>query len=342
MLYILYGRDSFSLRQALAELKASLDRDGMLQSNTSLLDGRQASPEELMALCNAVPFLSSHRLVIVEGLLSRLEGTAAPRGASRRSRSRGGKPGSWQAMADYVDGMPATTVLVLVDDEVSPANLLLAALRGKGQVRHFPPLQLNDVPAWVRRRAQEVGLSLTQRAVTLLVDLVGNDLWALAGELDKLIAYAVGRPVDEADVQALVSAARDVTVFPLVDSIVEGRTDQAMRLLRQFIAQGNDHSHVFAMVLRQYRHLVLARELIDQGAPSSDIGQRLHLRSPYALERLMEQAHRYDLPRLKAAHQRLLATDAAIKRGIYNEDLALELLLLDLAAVARPRSAARP
>lgn len=332
MLYIFYGRDTFSLRRALADLKASLDADGMLESNTSLLDGRQISPQELMAVCDTVPFLAAQRLVIVEGLLARFE--ASSRSGRRRNKAAPeGDLGPWRLLPEYVDRLPPTTTLVLVDEDVSPANPLLAALRPKAKAQHFPPLHLREVPAWVQRRASEVGLALTPRAVTVLANLVGNDLWLLASEMDKLAAYANGQRLDEADVHALVGAAREVSIFALVDAIVEGRPQQALRLLRQAIAQGADPPYVFAMVVRQYRNLALARELLDQGARSADIGERLGIRAPFALEKLLAQAERYDLPRLTSAYRRLLAADVAVKRGIYSDELALELLLQDLAAI---------
>lgn len=333
MLYIFYGRDTFSLRRALAKLKASLDADGMLESNTSLLDGRQISPEELMAVCDTVPFLAAQRLVIVEGLLSRFE--ASGRGGRRRDKSAPGEEGlgPWRTLPEYVERLPSTTTLVLVDEDISPANPLLAALKPRAEAQHFPPLHPREVPAWIQRRAGQIGLALTPRAVTLLTSLVGNDLWLLASEMDKLAAYANGQRLDEAEVRALVGAAREVSIFALVDAIVEGRPQQALRLLRQAIAQGADPAYVFALVVRQYRNLALARELLDQGARSADIGERLGLRAAFALEKLLDQAERYDMPRLTAAYRRLLAADVAVKRGIYSDELALELLLQDLAAI---------
>jgi len=332
MLYIFYGRDTFSLRRALVDLKASLDSDGMLESNTSLLDGRQLSPEELMAVCDTVPFLAAQRLVVVEGLLARFE--ASGRAGRRRDKSATGGEGlgPWRVLPEYVDRLPPTTTLVLVDEDVSLANPLLAALRPKAKAQHFPPLHPREVPAWIQRRASEIGLALSSRAVTVLANLVGNDLWLLASEMDKLAAYANGQRLDEADVRALVGAAREVSIFALVDAIVEGRPQQALRLLRQAIAQGADYPYLFAMVLRQYRNLVLARELLDQGERSADIGERLGIRAPFALEKLLDQAERYEMPRLVAAYRRLLAADVAVKRGIYSDELALELLLQDLAA----------
>lgn len=332
MLYILYGPDTFSRRQALAELKGRLDADGMLESNTSVMDGRQVTSEELLAVCDTVPFLAANRLVVVEGLLARFEAS----GRARR-REKGGAGlqglGPWSILAEYVQGMPATTTLVLVDGDVSPLNPLLEVLKPRAQVLHFPSLRPGEVPAWIQRRAQQIGLTLSRRAVALLAELVGNDLWTLASELDKLAAYAGGQPIDEAAVRALVGVAREVSVFALVDAIVEGRPEQATRLLRQLVAQGADPPYVFAMVLRQYRNLALAGELLEQGARAGDIGERLGIRSSFALEKLLAQAERYDLARIARAYRRLLAADVAVKRGIYGDELALELLLQELAAV---------
>ena len=77
VLYVFFGKDSFSLHERLDELRASLDADGMLASSTTVLDGRKISLVEVRAACDTVPFMSANRLVIVEGLLSRLAGAAA-------------------------------------------------------------------------------------------------------------------------------------------------------------------------------------------------------------------------------------------------------------------------
>ena len=72
MLYILYGQDDFSLNQAVKEIKAGLGDWEMVATNTTDLEGQHLTLSELRNKCAAAPFLSSHRLVIVEGLLGRL------------------------------------------------------------------------------------------------------------------------------------------------------------------------------------------------------------------------------------------------------------------------------
>ena len=331
MLYVFFGKDSFSLRERLDGLRASLDADGMLASSTSVLDGRRATLAEVTAACDTVPFMAAHRLVIVEGLLSRVGGG--------RARKRGGEVEAWLPLAGYAERMPPSTHLVLVDTEAEGDSALVEALRGKGEVREFRPLGPRAVNDWIRARAKSTGLELSVAAARLLADFVGNDLWTLSGELEKLSVYAAGRPVGEDDVRALVAAVREATVFPLVDAIVEGRPPVAIKLLRQMFRQESGPQYILAMIQRQLRHLAVAREMLDAGESGRRIGEALRLRD-FALDKLLEQAGRYSQPRLKSAFQRVLEADLQVKRGVYDGELALELLVHDLAEPARRAGAA--
>src|SRR3712207_3406299 len=117
MLHILHGPDSFSRGEALATLKKSLDTDGMLASNITVLEAKSLTLQHLQMVCDALPFLAANRLVIVEGLLARLSGAT-----SRRTR-RGGAtaarlPEEWASLPEMIERMPPTTALVLVDGDL--------------------------------------------------------------------------------------------------------------------------------------------------------------------------------------------------------------------------------
>jgi len=87
------------------------------------------------------------------------------------------------------------------------------------------------------------------------------------------------------------------------------------------------------MVVRRHRLIIQARELMTAGLPTREIGQRLGVTSEFVLQRILHQAQRYSLSRLKAAYRRLLEADVGVKRGHYDEELALELLVHDLARI---------
>ncbi|MDP2949470.1 MAG: DNA polymerase III subunit delta, partial [Chloroflexota bacterium] len=337
MLYVLYGTDEFSLGEELARIKDGLDSGDMLSSNTDVLDGREATPEQLMAICDTVPFLSAHRLVVVEGLLRRFNPPERSRRgpseakAARRARSEGPELERWLALSEYVGRLPQTSTLILVDGELSASNPLFQALRPHGKVQEFRRIGQKKVVSWLLARAQKEGVDISPPAAQLLADLVGDNLRLLVSELEKLATYAYGRRIEGADVKALVSEARDVNIFAMVDAIAEKRPAVALRLLRRQIEDGRDAGYLFAMVIRQYRFIIQAKELMLAGLPAQEIGQRLEIGSDFVLQRVLDQAQRYSLPRLKAAYRRLLEADVGVKRGRYEEDLALELLVHDLA-----------
>ena len=107
----------------------------------------------------------------------------------------------------------------------------------------------------------------------------------------------------------------------------------ALRVLRQLTTAGAEGGCLLAMVVRRHRLIIQARELMTAGLPTREIGQRLGVTSEFVLQRILHQAQRYSLSRLKAAYRRLLEADVGVKRGHYDEELALELLVHDLARI---------
>lgn len=328
MLYILYGQDDFSLNQALEEIKAGLGDREMVATNTTRLDGQRLALAELRNKCDAAPFLSSHRLVIVDGLLRRFE---ARQDKLRSGRGKSGnKLGDWEGLASYIKQMPETTALVLVDEEVKSDNPLLKKLSPLAEVRTFPLLKGKSLEAWIRQKVKKEGGDIVPQAVNSLAELIGGDLWAMDGEIQKLLLYSQGRPISEDDVRRLVSYIQEANIFALVDAVAEGRTESAQRILHRLYDEGVPPAYILTMITRQFRLIALARDL-KKGLSRLQIQSKLGLKSSYALDKTLSQAKLYDFEDVKRAYNKLLETDLAIKTGEYGDKLALELLVAELA-----------
>ena len=330
MFYILYGQDDFSLNQAVEKIKADLGDREMIATNTTSLEGQRITLSELRNKCDAVPFLSSHRLVIVDGLLGRFEANQSrPRASIRKS---GNGLGEWENLASYVGQMPETTVLMLVDGEMKGQNRLLKKLSPLAEVRTFPLLRGRDLKAWIQQRVREEGGSVTSQAVNLLAELIGGDLWAMNGEIQKLLLYSQERPIGEDDVRQLVSHVQEANIFALVDSVAEGRTELAQRILHRLYDDGVAATYILVMITRQFRLIAQAKDL-ERGLSRLQIQDRLGLKSSYSLDKTLGQAKLYDFEGVKRAYDKLLETDLAIKTGQYSDRLALELLVTELACL---------
>jgi DNA polymerase-3 subunit delta len=330
MLYVLYGQDGFSLSQAVRKIKADLGDREAVAANTTNLDGRRLALGELRTKCDTAPFLCAHRLVMVEGLLGRFDAKQS------KSRSRKGKSGNglegWEGFDSYIERMPETTVLMLVDEEVKGNNPLLKQISSLAEVITFPLLRGKDLKDWIRKRVKDEGQDITPQAMSLLAELIGGDLWAMNGEIQKLLVYDRERPISEDDVRQLVSCVQEANIFALVDAVAEGRTELAQRLLHRLYDEGVPPTYVLTMITRQFRLIAQAGDL-GKGLSRLQIQDRLGLKSSYALDKALSQAGLYGFARVKRAYGKLLETDLAIKTGQYSDKLALELLVTELACL---------
>jgi len=330
MLYILYGQDDFSLNQAVEKIKAGLGDWEMVATSTTNLEGQHLTLSELRNKCDTAPFLSSHRLVIVDGLLGRFE-VKQSRPRSGRGKSGNGL-GDWEDLASYIKQMPETTVLMLVDEEVKGHNPLLKKISPLAEVRTFPLLRGRDLKAWIQQRVKGEGGNITPQAVDLLDELIGGDLWAMDGEIQKLLLYSRERPISEDDVRQLVSHVQEANIFALVDAVAEGRTELAQRILHRLYDEGEAPTYILVMITRQFRLIAQAKDL-GKGLSRLQMQDRLGLKSSYPLDKTLSQAKLYDFEGVKRAYDKLLETDLAIKTGKYSDKLALELLVTELACL---------
>jgi DNA polymerase-3 subunit delta len=337
LLYILTGPDDFSLNQSLEAIKKSLGNVETLATNTTVLDGHQVTVEQLATVCETIPFLAEKRLVIIRGLLERFE--ARGRTGQSPKTTRTGQSDTGKAFSACLGRIPDSTVVVLLEGNIGKDNPLYKELAAaKAEVRTFPLLKDAKLRQWIRNRVEGEGGSISFQAIELLTKLVGSNLWVMVSEINKLVAFTGGRRIEEEDVTSLVSYAQEVSVFAMIDAILEFKAEAAEQLLQQLLRRGAAPAYLLFMLDRQFRMIIRARELKNQRTPETEIQHKLGLFSEFALRQTLEQAGRYSLPRLKEVYRRLLETDLSIKTGRYDGELALNLLVAELCRQGKVHS----
>jgi DNA polymerase-3 subunit delta len=297
-----------------------------------MLDGKQLSLKQLEDACNVYPsLLCPSRLVIVEGLLGRFE---ARRKKGRRSADSEGKASrdleGWLGLVDLVKRLPATTELILLDGELQQQNRLLSALLPLSEVKAFPALRDDGLRVWIQGHVKDRGGTITPGAVSALVALVGADLWAMSGEIDKLLVYSAGQGIKEDDVKQVVSNTREADIFALVDAILEGRREVAQQWLQRLLQSGAGPPYILTMITRQLRLITAAKEL-GRDLFRPEVRASLEQPKDFSLQKASRQAKAYTGERIRAAYHKLAETDVDIKSGKYDDELGLNLLVIELS-----------
>jgi DNA polymerase-3 subunit delta len=227
--------------------------------------------------------------------------------------------------------MPQTTVLVLFDSDLDPkaGNPLVKSLvPAADRVSQLNEIKGRELAAWIRDYTVKSGGRISAGAVSLLADYIGGDLWSLTGELNKLMTYCEGREINDSDVREISSFAREESIFALVDSVIEGRIKDAQFMLHRMLKYGTAPQQILTMIDRQLAIILKVKELSNGN--QQEIREKLGLHPRYPLEKTLRQARTFTIPRLRRAFHSLLDTDVAIKIGKYEDDLALDLLIIDL------------
>lgn len=328
MFYLFHGEDEYSRTLALAEMKAKVGDPSISQLNIISLDGEALTLEELIRACDAPPFLSQRRLVIVRDLASQLE----PR---RGAKKRGVPPAKRElveGLKECLPQMPQSTRLVFIEgrriSKSNPIRRLASQLEG-GFVREFRPPKGDRLRQWIREQVKEKGGQISPPAVEELTNFLGSDLRLLDQEIEKLLTYTGEHPIEKEDVHLLVSQVQTATIFSLVDALGHRDSRKATLYLHELMDAGQPSLYIFFMITRQFRLLLQAKELQIEGLGWQAIQTRLRLH-PFVAQKLAQQVRNFSRSRLEAIHHRLLEVDIAIKTGQMEPQLALDLLAIEL------------
>ncbi len=327
MIRVLHGDDEFSIEERLAALREEAGPPEVVGPSTSVFEGDDYSREEMIGAASAVPFLADRRLVIVRGLLGRIDANSG--------RSRGRPPGNtlrlpkgdWDGLAEGLEALPPTTELIFIEGSLRRNGAGLRAAGGSARVEVFPARRGRDLEEWVRRRFDEVGQGAAPAAVRRLSDLVGGQMRLLDQEIRKLVLYAGDRQVQAGDVDLMVSPAREANIFAAVDAVLERRPAISLKLLYQLLEDGSSVQHILGMLARQVRMVIVAQDMISNGSNQDDIAQRIGAKAgSYPMRKTLDQARKFPLSYLADVHRRLLDADVAFKTGA-DERIGVELLV---------------
>lgn len=327
--YLIYG-DNFLVAERLHQVKSKITDETVLDANYHKMSGSDIQIDYLKNVCNALPFMDPVRLVIIDNLIESFNtGNTSVRNRTRsRQSSRG--IGQWNDLPDLLSSMPETTHAIFVDNQLTKTNPLLKKLEPISVSHRLETPNREDLSRWIKNQSDQNGCSITPSAIRLLSSLIGNDLWALNNELEKLALYTNGQAIEEENVREIVAQAKESNIFNFVDAIIDKKTSIALNLLQQLRQDGQDSSYILAMINRQLRLIASMKDLLESGTDKRHIGSLLRINSQFVIDKTIQQAHRCSMIEVKHRYGTLLQSDLSIKEGRMDPDLALDILVHDL------------
>ncbi|MGC9197333.1 MAG: DNA polymerase III subunit delta [Acidobacteriaceae bacterium] len=352
--YVLLGDDSFLLEMCLRGVVEALAPREMREFCLHDLDLAQTTVFEALDLAQTPSLMAPFQVLFLRNV--------------KTLYGRGQKKEEFAAIDAYFRRPNPRALVIFVADHIAlPQDLRRMEMTDKekaekiretlGDVCGVVELQQvsdEDAVRWVMRQAKSEGVIFQEDAARELVDALGAsggaEMMLLASELEKLLLYATAPAgasqsagqaseqavVSLADVERMVSSARQRSLYELTDAISQKDASRALALLGGLLnaSEGGEDAaigHVFALA-RIFRQMLVLNEkqVKDQRAMWQVLWPGFRV-APFGADALIAQARRYrDRAELKKGLRLIARADLELRSSPADKRLVLERLVLRL------------
>jgi len=309
--YLFTGEAEFLMEEAWGRLIERIVPAKARRFNGERLPAKEYTAAQVITRLNTLPMFGAKQLIMVQ------------RAETWPKEQR-------NHLLAYLKRPLPTSCLVLTAFSKKGMEKLTAAVESVGAIIHFPALTDREAPRWLQERARRLGKTITLQAASLLVNVVGLDLYRLERELEKLATYVGDRErIDLDDAEQTASSQRSFSVFELLRCVSRSQSNRAVTMLRSLILAGESPLGILALVARQVRLIWQVKDGLDRGMDVAQIGQRISL-SPYVIKNYIDQTSHFTETELYQIHQAICQADLALKSTGISPERILETLILSL------------
>lgn len=267
--YWLEGEEEFFIERVIYYAEHKILDPSEASFNLSVFYGKDASWSDVVNACMRYPMFAERQVVILKEAqqmkdISKLEG--------------------------YIEKPLSSTIFVISykDKKVDGRSKLAKLLKDKGEVLTTKKLYDNQLPEWTNDLVQSKGYSISQKALLLLVDHIGNDLSRIDNEINKLLINLENRKtISEDDVENYVGISKEYNPFELQGALSRKDLLKAIQIVNYF--EANPKAAPIQVVLPALytlfskTYLVLALNNNDEKAIAAQIGVNPYFVKDYVL-----------------------------------------------------------
>jgi DNA polymerase III subunit delta len=217
-IYWLEGEEEYFIDKVMKYAESNILNESETGFNLSVFYGRDADWAAVINACRRYPMLAERQVVLLK--------------EAQQMRDV-------ERLEAYIENPLVSTIFVVSykEKKVDGRTRLAKLLKEKGVVLTTKKLYDNQLPEWTEELVQSKGLTISQKALVLLVDHIGNDLSRIENEIDK-IAINLGKRkgITETDVEQYVGVSKEFNVFELQTALATKNLSKAIRIIQYFEA----------------------------------------------------------------------------------------------------------
>lgn len=308
-LYLLGGEEKYLLEQYKEKLvNALVNPDDTM--NYVVYKGEGAKPDSITEFASTMPFFADRRVVLVED-------------------SEFFKKGN-EDMEKLIEALPETTVMVFSERAIDRRSRLYKLVSKHGTVAMFDTPDEKTLLIWLKSLFTREKIEIEDAAVYRLVESVGMDMYHLVNESDKLKGYCIEKGVVTVeDVEQLSVNQIEGKIFDMMEALSKRNKNVTMQLYNDLLQLREPAMRILYLITRQFNLLLKTKLALEQGHHNSQLASLLKV-PPFAVKKYTAQCDGYTYHELLERVNRCQKADSDIKSGVMKDNLAVELLIVNL------------
>ena len=274
-IYWLEGEESYFIDQVVNFAEHHILNESETGFNLSIFYGKDADWASVVNACMRYPMFAERQVVLLK---------------------EGQQMRDIEKLESYIENPLSSTIFVVSykEKKVDGRSKLSKLLKQKGEMLTTKKMYDNQLPDWTNKMVEQHGLSITQKALFLLVDHVGNDLSRLQNEIEKLaVNLGTRKGITEDDIENYIGVSKEFNVFELQIAIAQKDLPKAIRIIRYF--EANPKAGPIQMILPALYNF-FSKVFMIYSLPSSDektIASALGV-NPYFVRDYLVAARKFD------------------------------------------------
>ncbi len=308
MLLFLYGQDIYRSQRKLNGIIESYKKIHQSGLNLEFFDGQNLDFKNFKSQINTISMFREKKLIVIKNILNNTD-----------------------FKTDFLKQkkffIQSDDIFIFYEKDKVPANsALLKFLKKEGKCQEFELFSGLKLKNWIKA---ELKIEIEPLAIEKLIEFVGNDLWRLSFELQKLVAYSKTK-IKKEDVELLVAPQIETDIFKTIDALAVKNKKEAIFSIHKHLEKGDSPLYILSMIAFQFRNLLMVKDQCkDASCLPSNASKELGIH-PYVIRKTLWQPKKFSLAELKKIYQRIFKIDWQIKTGRVSPEVALDLLIAEI------------
>ena len=214
--YWLEGEEEYYIDQIVQYAEHHILSESESSFNLTIFYGRDANWADVINACRRYPMFSERQVVLLK--------------EAQHMRDI-------DKLEPYIENPLSSTVFVVSykEKKVDGRTSLSKMLKKHAEVLSTKKMYDNQLPDWTNELVHSKGLEITEKALLLLVDHIGNDLSRIENEVDKIaVNLGAKKNISEKEVEKYVGVSKEYNPFELQAAVVSKDLSKAMRIVQYF------------------------------------------------------------------------------------------------------------